>query len=131
MMDVYDAAVKWGCSVTPVKRACKAGRIPGVQLLKVPGRNLPLYQIPDGTPRPEFINPRGRYNKTAKIAPAAIQSIVVHRAADDISNAEYIRQNQTKKTIGQLAKELKISSRRVTELFDLALVLFSAKEAAS
>ena len=124
-MDVYDAAVAWGCSASPVKRACKAGRIPGAQLMKVPGRCHPVWQIPDGTPKPLFINPRGiQYNKAMPIP-----NLDDFLSVSGISSAEYVWKNQTKKTIGQLAKELGVTSKRVTELFDLAFSLFSAKEA--
>lgn len=126
-MYAYDAAVEWGCSASPIKKACKAGRIPGAQLMKVPGRVHPVWQIPDGTPRPLFIKPRGiQYNKAMPVP-----NIDISSAVGEISSAEYVWKNQTKKTIGQIAKDLGVTSKRVTELFDLALSLFSAKEASA
>lgn len=52
-------------------------------------------------------------------------------SAQDQSSAAYVWSNQSRKTIGELARELGVPSRRVTELFDIGLALFSAKEAAS
>lgn len=130
MMDVYEAAAKWGCSVTPVKKACKAGRIPGVQLLKMPGRKHPLYQIPDNTPLPSCIHPRGRRYQKRVIERASIDTPVV-LSMQDRSSAAYVWSNQNRKTIGELARELGVPSRRVTELFDIGLAIFFSKEAAS
>lgn len=116
MMNAIQASIAWGCSRSSVLKACRQGRVPGAQLVKKPGLWYSEWCIPDGTPKPGSVKPRPKAYRRKGESPRGTEEKPVTR--NDLEKAAFIWEKQGSMTIGQLAKDLEISCRRVVELYE-------------
>ena len=110
-MTIKQAAKKWGCTGWTVTQYCRSGKIPGANKQRI-GCNT-YWIIPDDATQPADARFEGR---------AELPGISSCNPCDPtgFDPAEYVWRFQKTGTIGQLAKKLGVSGRRVTELFDEA-----------